>query len=1045
MRLLCSLLLALQSPPDTAHVVIVATTDVHGRALGWDYVRDTPAPGGLSRVATALETLRARYPGMIVLVDAGDLLQGNPFATYYGRVDQRQPNPIVDALNALQYDVVTPGNHDFDFGVDFLRRAAAQATYRYVSGNVHDSAGAPLFPQTVIVQRGPVKVGVTGFTTPGVMMWDRSELAGKVNVRRIGASAPAALAQLAAADLKVVLTHSGFGESTYDTTGIGAENDAAALASANPKPDIVIVGHTHREVRDTVVNGVHFVQPKNWAQSIAVIHVWLHRDAAAGGGGRYRVTRVQSDLLPLANVAENQRFARRFDAVQQAARLWLGTAIGRAGPGFDARLARAQDTPLLDFINEVQRRQAGTQLSAAGAFDVQTGIPDGEVHQREVSGIYPYENTLRAVKISGQQLREFLEHSARYFRSYAAGQPVINDSVPGYNFDVVSGVVYNIDLSRPAGQRIRGLAYEGKIIQPTDSFTMAVNSYRQAGGGGYTMLSRAPVVYDKGEDIRDLLVNEIRRAGTLQAPAYLRPSWAIIPDSARAAARAAFAAVAAPAVVVRTRDSTLLRVLTITDFHGQLEPRVWDWSGGRQVGGVAALKPWLDSLARACGCTSVRLDAGDEMQGTALSNVTFGRTTVAALNILGFDAAAIGNHEFDWSIDTLRQRMRQRMREAKYPFLSANITTGGGGARPDWVTPWTLISKYGTRIAVIGLTTTETPTATAPRIVLGLAFGNGAVAIKRYLPEARAQAEFVIVVAHVGATCDSATGGACRGEILDVARQLDSGSVDLIVAGHSHQRVNTVVNGIPIVEAQSSGRAIGVVDFVRTGGRRQVRIDLVTPYADQVRPDIALTEALGRQQQAVRNITERTVARLKFPLKREGEEYGLGRLIADAQRGAGRADAAIMNNGGIRADLPAGPVTWGMVYQVQPFQNRLQRLTLKGSVLQEALEQCVSGNPERVPDCHIAGLEVWYDARKPAGKRIERIRFDNKQNLEKDRTYTLVVSDFMATGGSGFRMLAAVPREDLDVVDVDGLIRYLSVLRSPAEAPPAPRFHRAGR
>jgi len=1039
MRLLCSLLLALQSPPDTAHVVIVATTDVHGRVLGWDYVRDQAAPGGLSRAATALETLRARYPGMVVLVDAGDLLQGNPFATYYGRIDQRQPNPIVDALNALQYDVVTPGNHEFDFGVDFLRRAAAQATYRYVSGNVYDSAGAPLFSQTVTLQRGPVKVGVTGFTTPGVTLWDRSQLAGKVTVRRIAGAAPAALAQLQGVDLKVVLTHSGFGASSYDTTGVGAENDAAALASVNPKPDIVIVGHTHREVRDTVVNGVHFVQPRNWAQSLAVVHVWLRRDAAAGG--RYRVTRVQSDLIPLANVAEHQRFARRFDAVQQAARLWLGTPIGRAGPGFDGRLMRAQDTPLLDFINEVQRRQSGAQLSAAAAFDVQVALPEGEIHQREVSGIYPYENTLRAVKISGRQLREFLEHSARYYRSYAPGQPVINDSVPGYNYDVVSGVVYNIDLSRPAGQRIRGLAYEGTIVQPTDSFTMAVNSYRQAGGGGYTMLSGARVVYDKGEDIRDLLVNEIRRAGTLQASTYLRPSWAIIPDSARAAVRAAFAAVASPAVVVRTRDSTLLRVLTITDFHGQLEPRVWDWSGGRQVGGVGALKPWLDSLARVCGCTSIRLDGGDEMQGTALSNVTFGRTTVAALNVLGIDAAAIGNHEFDWSIDTLRQRMR----EAKYPFVSANITTRDGSARPDWVTPWTLITKYGTRIAVIGLTTTETPTATAPRNVQGLAFGDGAAAIKRYLPEARAQADFVIVVAHVGATCDSGMGGACHGEVLDVARQLDSGSVDLIVAGHSHQRVNTVVNGIPIVEAQSSARSIGVVDFVRTGGRREVRIDLVTPYADQVRPDVALTEALGRQQQAVRIITERTVGRLKFPMKREGQEYGLGRLIADAQRSAGRADAAIMNNGGIRADLPSGPVTWGMVYQVQPFQNRLQRVTVKGSVLQEALEQCVSGNPDRVPDCHIAGVEVWYDGRKPAGKRIERVRFDNRQNLEKDRTYTLVVSDFMATGGSGFRMLVSAPREDLDVIDVDALIRYLAVLRPPVEAPAAPRFHPAGR
>src|SRR5213592_2305318 len=155
MHLFSALLIALQaaSVPDTAHIVVVATTDVHGRVFGWDYVRDAAAPGGLSRAATALETLRARYPGQIVLVDAGDLLQGNPFATFFGRYDKRQPQPIVDALNALQYDVVTPGNHDFDFGMAFLRRADHEATYRYVTANVEDSAGGPLFHKTVMLAR----------------------------------------------------------------------------------------------------------------------------------------------------------------------------------------------------------------------------------------------------------------------------------------------------------------------------------------------------------------------------------------------------------------------------------------------------------------------------------------------------------------------------------------------------------------------------------------------------------------------------------------------------------------------------------------------------------------------------------------------------------------------------------------------------------------------------------------------------------------------------------------------------------------------------
>jgi len=1037
MGFLFALLLAAQAPsqaPDTTHLLIVATTDVHGRVRGWDYVRDAEAPGGLSRAATILETLRTQYPGRLVLVDAGDLLQGNPFATFFGRQDQRQPQPIVDALNALQYDAATPGNHDFDFGLPLLRRAMGDATYHYVSANVDLPAGGSLFPATVVLQRAGVRVGVTGFTTPGVMVWDRAQLAGQVRVRRVAEAAPAALEQLEreGADVKVVLIHAGLGGgSSYDTAGVGPENDAAALAAVTPKPDVVIVGHSHREIRDTVINGVHFIQPRNWAQSLSVVHVLLVQIGSA-----WRVISVRSELVRLGTVPEQPRFTRRLSAAHEAARLWAATPLGTAGPGFDGRYARVQDGALLDFINEVQRRKTGAQLSAAAAFDVPAGIPDGEVHLRDVAGVYPYENTLRAVKISGQQLREFLEYSARYFQTYQPGvRRIINDSVPGYNFDVVSGVVYNIDLSRPAGQRIRGLAYEGKLVQPSDSFTLALNSYRAAGGGGYAMLAGARVTYDRGDDIRDLLIDEIRRVHALEARAYYKPSWSIIPAEARELVRAAFAPAAAP---VSTVDSTLLRVLALTDLHGQLESRVWDWSEGRAVGGAAALKPWLDSLAKACRCVSIRLDAGDEMQGTPVSNLSYGRTMIAAMNAMGIDAAAIGNHEFDWSIDTLLARMQ----DAHYKFLSANITDSIGSGRPDWATPWTLVTKSGVKIAVIGLTTITTPTSTAPRNVRGLAFGNGAEAVRRYLPAARAAADFVIVTAHEGVFCDAA---GCRGAILDVARGLDSGSVDLIVAGHTHQRIDTTVNGIPIIEAASSGRAIAVVDFVRMGGtRREVRTQLVTPYADAVRPDAQLASAVAAQVDAIKSITSRSVGRLKVPLRREGAEFGLGRLIADALRNGGKADVGMMNNGGIRAGLPEGNITWGDIQMVQPFQNRILRLTVKGSALLQALENCVSGDGGD-PDCHVSGVEVWYDPGRREGKRVTRTRLATGKEIDGGRTYTLAVPDFMATGGSGYAMLVGAPAQDLNILDMELLISYLGVLRTPVEAPTDVRFHRAGR
>ena len=494
---------------------------------------------------------------------------------------------------------------------------------------------------------------------------------------------------------------------------------------------------------------------------------------------------------------------------------------------------------------------------------------------------------------------------------------------------------------------------------------------------------------------------------------------------------------------VSRQDSTVLRVLALNDFHGALEARSWPWSHGRAVGGAAALKPWLDSLARACGCTTIRLDAGDEMQGTLLSNFGFGLPAITAMNAFGIDAAAIGNHEFDWSVDTLRARMAG----ARYRFLAANISDTTGTARPGWAEPWTRISRGGLKIAVIGLALKATPTNTTPRNVQGLVFGDGAAAVRRVLPQARAAADFVIVVAHEGAFCDGppatdpVPAPACHGDILDIARGLDSASVDLIVSGHTHSLVNTVVNGIPIVQARSSGAGIAVVDFVRLRGtKRQVRARIETPYTDQVRPDAALGDTLRVYQRAIETVRSRPVARVKVELRRTGQEYGLGRLIADAQRNVAQADVAIVNNGGIRADLAAGAVTYGDLYEVQPFQNRLVRLLATGKVLKEALEHVVAGDRA---DAHVSGLEVWYDPGKRAGQRVTKLTLADGRGVDDGRTYTVAVSDFLAAGGSGFTMLRGLPADDAGLVDLDALIRYLSELRSPVEPPADERIHRA--
>jgi 5'-nucleotidase len=275
---------------------------------------------------------------------------------------------------------------------------------------------------------------------------------------------------------------------------------------------------------------------------------------------------------------------------------------------------------------------------------------------------------------------------------------------------------------------------------------------------------------------------------------------------------------------------------------------------------------------------------------------------------------------------------------------------------------------------------------------------------------------------------------------VDLARALDSGSVDLIVAGHTHQRVDTVVHGIPIVQAGSSGRAIAVVDFIRApGGGRLVRARLETPWADAVTPDRDLANALAREQRAVDSLIGRTVATLKVGMRREGDEYPLGRLLADAFRNIGKTDVGLVNNDGIRANLAAGSLSYGALFDALPFQNRLVRINLTGAALREVLEHALEPG---TPAAHVSGLRVSYDSRRPAGQRITGIRLANGRALDLRRTYTLAVQDFVAAGGDGFAMLTAWPATDAGLTDLDAVIAYLSVLRQPVDAPADERFHR---
>lgn len=518
--------------PDTVTLYIAGTTDVHGWLRGWDYYANrADTTRGLARAATVVDSLREAHPDRVILVDAGDDLQGTPITNVALR-DSTLPNPIVTAMNVMRYDAAVIGNHEFNFGLPHLNRAISQATFPFIAANVYAPSGRHAYVPWTMIRRQGVRVAIIGGTTPGSMIWDRDKLTGRVEVRDIVPSVRQSVAEArgAGADLVVVVLHSGLaGTASYDTTttGLPSENVTARVAREIPGIDIVVFGHSHQELADSLIGGALVQQPRNAAASVSLARVHLARR-----GSEWQVVDKSGGLVRTAGRAEQAGMVAAIRDAHERSVAYVTSEIGTTPVAWRADSARVRDTPIIDFVLEVQRRVSGADLASAAAFNLNADFGPGSITMADIAELYPYDNNvLRVVRITGRQLRDYLEYSARYFRDGGRGDSLVDRRVPGFNFDIVAGVDYAIDLTKPIGSRIVTLTRNGRAVADADTFTMALNDYRQSGGGGFAMLRDAPVVYDRQEVIRDLLIEEVRRAGVLRPADYFRQNWRIVPDS----------------------------------------------------------------------------------------------------------------------------------------------------------------------------------------------------------------------------------------------------------------------------------------------------------------------------------------------------------------------------------------------------------------------------------------------------------------------------------------------------------------------------------
>lgn len=516
-----------------AWLTIISTTDTHGNILPIDYYTNKPDAKGLAKAATIIKQIRKENPNSL-LIDSGDTIQGTPLVYYHHTKDKSKPDPMMRVMSALNYDAATLGNHEFNFGLGVLDKAKREARFPLLSANTYriGTNENPFTPFVVKTISG-VRVGILGLTTAGIPAWENKENYAGLEFRDSLAEAKkwvAILKDKERCDVVVIAMHMGLEADlhTGETSSgqVANENAAIQIARQVAGVDVISMGHTHRDVPSLVINNVQLVQANFHARHVGRIDLYMEKDAR----DKWRIEAKSSRTIPVLDAteidAEIAAIAKPYDADTQR---YLSRVIGSSGKELTAEGARFQDNALLDLIHQVQLDAGRADVSMAASFNDRARIAQGAVTVRDIAALYVYENTLVVLEVTGQQLKDALEHAARYFVEYEAGKTpaeLVNPKVAGYNFDIAEGVEYEIDLSKPYGSRITNLTLKNKPLAMSQKLKLATNNYRTNGGGGYTMYKDAPVLMRSGKEIRELIIEWVERHKTI--PPTATNNWKIV-------------------------------------------------------------------------------------------------------------------------------------------------------------------------------------------------------------------------------------------------------------------------------------------------------------------------------------------------------------------------------------------------------------------------------------------------------------------------------------------------------------------------------------
>lgn len=485
--------------PQTRTIRILATSDLHGKMLPYNYPADeADASGSLAQVATAVSQLRDEDT---LLIDVGDTIQDNMAEIFASD----EAHPMVVGLNAVGYDIGVLGNHEFDFGMDTVRRAVSAFEGTLLTGNVIDEFGDPVGEAHTIVNVGGVRVGIIGMVTPNIQMWSADALKGCVVYNPIREIRKAIKLISDEVDVLVGAFHVDI-DSEFDMPGTGARE----IAEAFPQFDVILAAHGHRLIEGEMVGNTLIVENRAQGQTMSNIELVCEQ-----GEDGWKVASKSATSVSIADYDPDPQIVELLEPYDERAKAHAREVVGRLESGplvASAEIegiptALIQDTPLIDFINKVVMHYSGADVAVSELVDDDANIQPGDMRRCDISKIYKHTNTLYTLRMTGSQLRRFMEWSAGVLAQWKPGDLTfaVNPNRRYYEREMPSGVTYEIDISREEGQRIRNLCWaNGKPVADDDSFVLAANNYRS----NSTLLTPGKLFSE--DDMPKLIASDLR-------------------------------------------------------------------------------------------------------------------------------------------------------------------------------------------------------------------------------------------------------------------------------------------------------------------------------------------------------------------------------------------------------------------------------------------------------------------------------------------------------------------------------------------------------